>query len=169
MSIKLSNNEHMIKNWEYAKGKGSKGKYEASLMVTSKRVISLVATKRAVDYTEIPLEYVKSIDCTQYHKSNVLPILGIIIGIPLSIVIVGIFLIVHCAKLLNQGDFSLTINTRGEEGTSLSVGAYKDKGKGFFGRWVAWLKGKNKIKIDFNTANDICETIGAIILDNKAA
>ncbi len=168
MSIKLSNNERLIKNWDYAQGKDAKGKYEARLTVTSKRIISLVATKRSTEYSEIPLDYVKSVECTNGHKSNILPVLGIIVGVLLAVVIVGIFLIVHCVKLLNQGDFSLVINTKEEEGTALVLGAHKDKGKGFFARFKR-NKNKNKIKIDFNTVNDICETIGAIILDNKAA
>ncbi len=170
MSIKLSNNEHLIKSWDYAKGKDSKGKYEANLTVTSKRIVSLISTKRSTEYCEIPLDHVKSIECKQFQRSNILPVLGIIVGIPLSIVIVGIFLIVHCVKLLNQGDFSVCINTHGIEGSPLEIGAIKDKGKGFFGRLLSrFKKNKNKVKIDFNTANDICETIGAIILDNKAA
>ncbi len=172
MNIKLSNNEHLVKSWDYAKGKDNKVKYEANLTVTSKRIVSLISTKRSTEYSEIPLDNVKSIECEQFRKSNFLPILGIIIGIPLLIVIVGIFLIVHCVKLLNQGDFLVCINTHGAEGTSLVIGAIKNKGQGFF----SWLlskfkknKNKSKIKIDFNTANEICETIGAIILDHKQA
>lgn len=170
MNFKLSDNEQLVKSWDYAKGKDSRGKYEANLTVTSKRIVSLISTKRSTEYCEIPLDYVKSIECEQSQKSNILPILGIIIGVPLSIVIVGIFLIIHCAKLLNQGDFSVCINTHGVEGTSLEIGAIKNKGKGFFSKLFSkFKKNKNKIKIDFNTANEICETIGAIILNNKVA
>ena len=74
MNFKLSDNEQLVKSWDYAKGKDGRGKYEANLTVTSKRIVSLISTKRSTEYCEIPLDYVKSIECEQFRKSNFLPI-----------------------------------------------------------------------------------------------
>ena len=170
MNILLANNERLIKDWDYAYGKGGNGKFHAYLTVTSKRIVSMITAKRFSSYQEVPLRAVKSIECSQNKKSNILPILGIIIGIPLIPVIVGILLIISCVKKLNQGEFSLSITTDGLEYPSLEIGALKNKGKGFFGRLLSVFKrNKYKVNINFATASEICETIGAVILEHKQA
>lgn len=171
MSILLSDGESLIKDWDYASGKGNDGKYHANLIVTSKRIISKISSKHYTSYEDVPLNTVKSVTCSQGKKSNFWPICGIILGVLFMIAVVGIILIVFCVKKLNQGEFSLCITTDGFENKSIVIGAVKDKGKGgFFSRLFSKFKrNKFKVRIDFNTANEICETIGAIILNNKAA
>jgi hypothetical protein len=63
---------------------------------------------------------------------------------------------------LNQGSFQLEITTYGVEGSSLDISASK----------VLFRKkncGRLSVSINREAAQEIVDTIGAIIIDNKAA
>ena len=197
MNIKLSKDENLIRTWDYASYKKGgkffkKEHHDVSLTLTSKRIITLDTSERSSEYEEIPLDSVISVNCKQYRKNIFGLVLGIIFsvvalitGIVLSIMFpsvgIGLLVIAVCLLIffiirLGQGSFILTLKTNTIDGLEITLGenSYIKKGESgifkriihfFFGKKV----GKRKMKINFADVNDMCETIGAIILDHKQA
>jgi hypothetical protein len=158
----LAKDEVVIKNWDYAHAKQKRIKTTASLTVTNKRIVYTLENQERIDRQEVPLQDVKTIACEKRTASNFWPIVMIVFGALLSIVIVGIPLLIKGIRSLNQGSFQLEITTYGVEGSSLDISASK----------VLFRKknrGRLSVSINREAAQEIVDTIGAIIIDNKAA
>ena len=158
----LAKDEVVIKNWDYAHAKQKRIKTTASLTVTNKRIVYTLENQERIDRQEVPLCDVKTIACEKRTASNFWPIVMIIFGALLSIVIVGIPLLINGIRSLNQGSFQLEITTYGLEGSSLDISASKVL-------FRTKNRGRLSVSIDRNAAQEIVDTIGAIIIDNKAA
>jgi hypothetical protein len=158
----LAKDEVIIKNWDYAHAKQKRIKTTASLTVTNKRIVYTCENQQRIDRQEIPLQEVKTIACEKRIAPNFWPIVKIIFGGLLSIVLIGIPLLLSGIRSLNQGSFTLEITTYGQEGSSMDLRAskmlFRKKNRGTL-----------KVSIDRTIVQEIVDSIGAIIIDNKAA
>lgn len=158
----LAKDEVIIKNWDYAHAKQKRIKTTASLTVTNKRIVYTCENQQRIDRQEIPLQEVKTIACEKRIAPNFWPIVKIIFGGLLSIVLIGIPLLLSGIRSLNQGSFTLEITTYGQEGSSMDLRAskmlFRKKNRGTL-----------KVSIDRAIVQEIVDSIGAIIIDNKAA
>ena len=158
----LAKDEVVIKNWDYAHAKQKRIKTTASLTVTNKRIVYTCENQQRIDRQEIPLEAVKTIACEKRIAPNFWPIVMIIFGGILSLVLIGIPLLLAGIRSLNQGSFTIEITTYGEEGSSMDLRASKMLMR-------RKNKGTLKVSIDRDAVQEIVDTIGAIVIDNKAA
>ena len=168
-----------------------------TLTVTNKRIVAGSKNPMRTDYEEVPLSAVKNVSVSHYQPSKLSAILMIVFGalamilgvvlgvvIPnntgtdsttgvytsdstnivymLVLVVVGIILLVKGIKNLNQGICTLVLTTAGVQSELMSLGFFKvfRNGKRVKSETV-------KVKIDNTVAQEIVETIGAIILENK--
>lgn len=198
MKIQLSKDESIIRTWDYATYKTG-GKlfkqehHDVSLTVTSKRIITHDTSEHSSIYEEIPLDSVISVWCEQNKKNIFWLIMGIILSVaclivgivcsitkpsPLGIIVIvaAVCLLILYIHKLGQGNFRLALKTNTIDGLEIVIGAkrYLEKGEGgLFRRLKNLIFGKKtgirNMKINFAEVNDMCETIGAIILNNKAA
>ncbi len=156
----LAKNEVLVKNWNYACSKQGMTKTSTELTVTNKRIIYTRESNIETTRNEILVDNVKGINFYKNFSNKLTAILYTIFGAFLSIIIVGIPLLVKGLRLLSQGGFVLEITTKGQEGSTMLIGA---------SNIVKPIKrkGKLKVKIDKNEINDIIETLGAIIIENQ--
>lgn len=158
----LAKDEVIIKNWDYAHAKQKRIKTTASLTVTNKRIVYTCENQQRIDRQEIPLQEVKTIACEKRIAPNFWPIVKIIFGGLLSLVLIGIPLLLSGIRSLNQGSFTLEITTYGQEGSSMDLSAskmlFRKKNRGTL-----------KVSIDRAIVQEIVDSIGAIIIDNKVA
>lgn len=181
--MQLANNEHIIREWEYATSKtgvADLNKTKATLTVTNKRIVHDMRNKLEISRDEIQLQDVKTLHMSHATKSKVGPVMTIILGIiimivgivlsakagvaallPVFLVLGGIIVVVGILKL-QGGALTLTITTRLQEGSSLGIGAFGGKGLG--------KKNKGTLKVVVNNAiaSEIVDMIGAIIIDSQA-
>lgn len=184
----LAKDETIVKEWEYAKSRTAMGfldkvETKSTLTVTNKRLISTAKSERKVEKKEIPLESIKSVSYSHEVPSKLSAIISIALGIitiilgillmnsdemedallgmvGLAIIVIGVVLIIRGIKRLNQGIFTMVITTFGREGEALEIGAarlFKKLAKG----------GKLKVQINNDIIDEIVDTLGAIIIDNK--
>ncbi|MBQ7369877.1 MAG: hypothetical protein IJW58_02760 [Clostridia bacterium] len=168
-----------------------------TLTVTNKRIVAGSKNPTRTDYEEVPLSAVKNVSVSHYQPSKLSAILMIVFGVlamilgvvlgvvipnntgtdsttgvytsdstnivyMLVLVVVGIILLVKGIKNLNQGIFTLVLTTAGVQSELMSLGFFKvfRNGKKVKSETV-------KVKIDNTVAQEIVETIGAVILENK--
>lgn len=168
-----------------------------TLTVTNKRIVAGSKNPMRTDYEEVPLSAVKNVSVSHYQPSKLSAILmivfgalamilGVVLGVVIPnntgmdsttgvytsdstnivymfvLVVVGIILLVKGIKNLNQGIFTLVLTTAGVQSELMSLGFFKvfRNGKRVKSETV-------KVKIDNTVAQEIVETIGAIILENK--
>lgn len=163
--MKLASNEKLLKQWTYAKTKSGKKRTESTLTVTDKRIICDETGKRTITRDEIPISHVK---CLAFQKETGSGWLLIILGLLTLITVVGIFILIAGIRKLLSGTFSFVISTYGEEGTPVEMGVTSLKKGGFFKKLFGG-RNKLKVKIDKNAADDIIDTLGAIIVEYRAA
>ena len=162
MSMFLAKDEVVIKNWDYAHAKQKRISTTASLTVTNKRIVYTCENQERIDRQEIPLSEVKTIACQKRTAPNFWPIVMIVFGAIFSLVLIGIPLLLKGIRSLNQGSFMIEITTYGAEGSSMDLSASKTVMK-------RKNRGRLKVSIDRNAVQEIVDTIGALIIDNKAA
>ncbi|MBQ9802097.1 MAG: hypothetical protein IJW51_03405 [Clostridia bacterium] len=195
--MRLAQNEHVIGEWEYAEAKAKKGfksnKTTGSLVLTNKRIVHDLVDKRSITRKEVHLNQVVSIDYYHSKLPNFWAIVQIILGIPLCLVIVGIFMIKSAVAKLNAGDFIMEITTEGVKDTAMSIGSSKDNAVGaeagahllssllgaVFGLVLLPFKlilgifgihfGRTTVKMHINheVINEIIDSLGAAVLDSK--
>ena len=158
----LAKNETLIKEWKYGSKKQKRVVTESTLTITDKRIITETANKNYIARTEIPVNCVKSVSASHKTASKLPAYLLIGFGIPLCLVIVGIFMIVAGVKRLKAGEFELCLTTEGLEGEPLEIGF-----KNLFASKKKRKAPKVKVSIDNAICHEIVETIGSIIIENK--
>ena len=158
----LAKDEVVIKNWDYAHSKQKRIQTTASLTVTNKRIVYTCENQQRIDRQEIPLKEVKTIASEKRIAPNFWPIVKIIFGGLLSLVLIGIPLLLSGIRSLNQGSFTIEITTYGQEGSSMDLSASK---------MLSNKKNRGRLKVSINreVVQEIVDTIGAIVLDNKEA
>lgn len=172
MELKLGKDEKIIKSWDYAiAGKmfqGKERKIQSNLTITNKRLVATQSNDIYLKRDEIPVAAIKNISGECRRARKFWPMLKLIVGIPLCIVIVGIGMVKDALAALRSADFDLLITTRGEEGSSLGVGAFSHapeaKSRGIFAFFKA-LKPKTKVRVNREVSKEILDEIGAIVVD----
>ena len=108
------------------------------------------------------MKEVKTIASEKRIAPNFWPIVKIIFGGLLSLVLIGIPLLLSGIRSLNQGSFTIEITTYGQEGSSMDLSASK---------MLSNKKNRGRLKVSINreVVQEIVDTIGAIVLDNKEA
>ncbi|MBO5851859.1 MAG: hypothetical protein J6R29_05965 [Clostridia bacterium] len=162
----LAKNETLIKEWKYGTKTQKKLVTDSTLIITDKRIISETSNKNYISRSEIPVNCVKSVSGSHKTPSKLPAYLLIGFGIPLCLVIVGIFMIMAGLERLKAGEFELCIATEGLEGEPLEVG-YTSGLKSLFNRRKARKAPKVKVRINNAICHEIVETIGSIIIENK--
>ena len=162
----LAQGESLIKSWNYADSKTGgvfkKVKTHATIDVTNKRIIYTAESKNAMDRQEIFLNDVKTLSFSRFAKGNLWAIIKIVFFGLLSIVIVGIPGLIRSIKSLNQGSFEMDITLNGDQTDGISVKASKI---------ILPKKQKTtKVKVMINRAivNELVDTLGAVVVENKA-
>ena len=162
MAIVMANDEHVVKNWKYGKVKSGIQKTSAEIIFTNKRIISVSESKSQRDIDEVPLDTVNTIS---FHKSGCTPlakflsILEIIIGVPFSVIVVGVFMILDGVRRIKSGEFSLDITTRGMPDPAISIGLQRGKLQKKTDRIKVW--------IDKSVVDEIGNELGALYLNNR--
>lgn len=193
--MKLAKDEKVVKEWTYAKGGTKTKIADSVLTVTNKRIIHSIKNNSGLTVgetrNEIRVEDVKSVYCksSSYDKQEAIRkmLLGglyIVIGIVMAIImpkilkgaegsiwyslsefyyivslLVGVICIgIGVKRFFAPCDFKLIIMTSIKVGESLKFGEI-----GFRGA-PAFKKGFN-MSIDSMVAQDILDTLGAVILD----
>ena len=163
----LAQGENLIKSWNYADSKSgglfNKVKTHATIDITNKRIVYTAENANAVDRQEIFLNQVKTLSMSRSSKGNLWAIIKIVFFGILSIVLIGIPGLLRSIKELNQGSFEMSITVDGVMTEALAVTASKI---------VLPKKMKtSKVKVLINKAvvNEIVDTIGAVIVENKYA
>ncbi len=163
----LAQGENLIKSWNYADSKTgglfNKVKTHATIDVTNKRIVYTAENKNAMDRQEIFLNDVKSLSFSRFAKGNFWAIVKIVFFGILSLVLIGIPGLMRSIKELNQASFDMVIMLNGTETEGLAVRASKI---------VLPKKAKStKVKVKVNKAivNEVVDTLGAVIAENKAA
>ncbi len=162
----LAKNETLIKEWKYGSKKQKKVVTESTLVITNKRIVSETSNPNYISRNEIPVSCVKSVSGSHKTASKLPAYLLIGFGIPLCIVIIGIFMIIAGVRRLKAGEFELCLTTEGVEGEPLEVG-YANALSSIFKRKKAKKAPKIKVSIDNKICHEIVETIGTIIIENK--
>ncbi|MBQ8308456.1 MAG: hypothetical protein IJX96_01345 [Clostridia bacterium] len=173
----LAKDEQVLKEWEYASSKVKTVETIYSLTVTNKRIISQSKSNRKNTHEEIPVSEVKGISSSHETASKFWAIVLMVLGglcvlVPLIVLLVqedadfnasiilswlvGAYLIYLGYVRWDQGVFVLTITTKGKEGSPMVMGAMKI--------FKSFFKGKVKIKVNNAEAEDIVETLGALIV-----
>ena len=162
----LAQGENLIKSWNYADSKAGglfkKVKTHATIDVTNKRIVYTAESANAMDRQEIFLNDVKTMSFSRFAKGNLWTIIKIVFFAILSIVIIGIPGLVRSIKALNQGSFEMAITLNGAQTEGIAVHASKI---------VLPKKAKTtKVKVLINKAvvNELVDTLGAVVVENKA-
>ena len=174
----LAKNEKIIKEWEYASVKAGGHTTKKTLTATNKRIIHEVRSSRDITRDEVTLDNVKSLSMSSAKRISVGAVIAIIFGaflllaglvlnftadmesaLTVAMMVIGVIVIVIAIFFLKRAAFTLEILTSGcssiYAGSSNIVSSKKNT--------------TVEIKINLGVANDIIETLGAIILDKDVA
>lgn len=174
----LAKDEVLIKEWCYANRKSLFDNVQSTLTLTNKRIISSERGNLAVEQHEVPLDYVKGISTMRAKNSLfgaivcfVFAFIFLLMGAAMMAgeVFVGgaifIFLMMMCLALgvvqilFRKGVFALVLTTEGKEGTPIIAGAASR-------RFVKKVANFFIVQVDLAVADDIIETIGALVIEN---
>lgn len=176
----LAEGEYIVKRWNYAKAKEKKmiegRKFELSLTVTNKRIISTVNSNRGLSQDEVYVEDVASISTRTGLPAILVPALLLILGVALMVcgyiftahnnftvaipmLLVGAIFIVISALLFSRTGFELTIVSKGSITPSILTGASNLRKS---------RKSKAiRVRVDRDVAFQIQDELGAVILNVK--
>lgn len=187
----LSRDEVIVNEWEYAIAKRKKVETKHTLVVTNKRIVSTVESKRKITQREIPVNSVQNISVVHETPSLCGPILAIVLGILFMIIgavalflglttfkdplfmmiiflaggalvlIVGLIMMIIGVKHLNQGAFMLELSSNMLQEHELMSLGFD---KMFGSRRV---DSGMRLYINNAVARDIIDKLGAIIIDNR--
>ena len=170
----LAKNEKIIKEWEYASVKAGGHTTKKTLTATNKRIIHEVRSSRDITRDEVNLENVKALSMSSAKRISIGAVIAIIFGaflllaglvlnfaadmeatLTVAMMVIGVIVIIIAIFFLKKAAFTLEIKTDGS--SSIYAGS---------SNIVASNKNTTvEIKINLTVANDIIETLGAIILD----
>lgn len=170
----LAKNEKLIKDWNYATQSGRGVSVKQSLIVTNKRLVHELRSSTDITRQEVPLSNVKALNMSSAKRISIPAIIAIVFGVLLAIagvalkfvleadmvvmvpfLAIGVILVVVGILCLKRASFTLEIITNGCAsiyGGSSNIVSKKDA--------------KVTVKINISIANEIIETLGAILLDN---
>lgn len=154
MDIRLSTGEEIVKQWDYAKTKQRAGRTKFSLILTNKRLVSLAESRKQISRDDFLLKNVCGVSAT-CGQNKTLFVLGVILCLTIIGMIIGIPLVI----LGSRKKLSLSIYGEFMDTSVIDTGTVSSGLFGIFKR-----KKKTKIKIDGKQAEDIVESIGAMIL-----
>lgn len=154
MDIRLSTGEEIVKQWDYAKTKQRAGRTKFSLILTNKRLVSLSESRKQISRDDFLLKNINGVSAT-CGQNKTLFVLGVILCLTIIGMIIGIPLVI----LGSRKKLSLSIYGEFMDTSVIDTGTVSSGLFGIFKR-----KKKTKIKIDGKQAEDIVESIGALIL-----
>lgn len=155
MDIRLSTGEEILKQWDYAKTKQRAGRIKFSLILTNKRLVSLSESRKQISRDDFLLKNINGVSAT-CGQNKTLFVLGVVLCITIIGMIIGIpMVILGGRKKLSLSIYGEFMDTSVIDTGTVSAG-------GLFG--IFKRKKKTKIKIDGKQAEDIVESIGALIL-----
>ncbi len=173
MELKLAKDEKIVKSWDYAisgSGFSARKKIKSNLTLTNMRIIATQYNDVSLDRKEIPIKAVKNVQGSFQKNRSFWAYVKLILGIPLCIAIIGIFMIISAVKTLKGASLDLSLTTEGFEGSSLYLGAAGAmENKGFFGRLFSAFKPTVRVNVDKTIAKEILDEIGATIISVKNA
>lgn len=92
MNIELSNDEKLIKSWDYATVKGTQGgKSTCNLTVTDKRIINVISNGNFINIDEVKNDSIVGYDANYARKSALTSILWMVVGV--LVALLNIFVI----------------------------------------------------------------------------
>lgn len=154
MDIRLSTGEEIVKQWDYAKTKQRAGRTKFSLILTNKRLVSLSESRKQISRDDFLLKNINGVSAT-CGQNKTLFVLGVILCLTIIGMIIGIPMVIFGSrKKLSLSIYGEFMDTSVIDTGTVSSGLF-----GIFKR-----KKKTKIKIDGKQAEDIVESIGALIL-----
>lgn len=154
MDIRLSTGEEILKQWDYAKTKQRAGRTKFSLILTNKRLVSLAESRKQISRDDFLLKNINGVSAT-CGQNKTLFVLGVI----LCLTIIGMIIGIPLVRLGSRKKLSLSIYGEFMDTSVIDTGTVSSGLFGIFKR-----KKKTKIKIDGKQAEDIVESIGALIL-----
>lgn len=154
MDIRLSTGEEIVKQWDYAKTKQRAGRTKFSLILTNKRLVSLSESRKQISRDDFLLKNICGVSAT-CGQNKTLFVLGVI----LCLTIIGMIIGIPLVRLGSRKKLSLSIYGEFMDTSVIDTGTVSSGLFGIFKR-----KKKTKIKIDGKQAEDIVESIGALIL-----
>ena len=154
MDIRLSTGEEIVKQWDYAKTKQRAGRTKFSLILTNKRLVSLSESRKQVSRDDFLLKNINGVSAT-CGQNKTLFVLGVI----LCLTIIGMIIGIPLVRLGSRKKLSLSVYGEFMDTSVIDTGTVSSGLFGIFKR-----KKKTKIKIDGKQAEDIVESIGALIL-----
>lgn len=154
MDIRLSTGEEIVKQWDYAKTKQRAGRTKFSLILTNKRLVSLSESRKQISRDDFLLKNINGVSAT-CGQNKTLFVLGVILCLTIIGMIIGIPLVI----LGSRKKLSLSVYGEFMDTSVIDTGTVSSGLFGIFKR-----KKKTKIKIDGKQAEDIVESIGALIL-----
>lgn len=160
MDIKYAEGETLIKSWDYALSKDGNENKKYNFSVTNKRVIYSAEGKKSLDRREIYVDDVKTLDFSFEKTSGFGTILLLFLGILLSVVIIGIFMIVKAVRRLKEKSFTLEITENGSTSKGILAGASTI--------FSIKRQRKMKLKVYNDVAIEIINELGATILNAKS-
>lgn len=154
MDIRLSTGEEIVKQWDYAKTKQRAGRTKFSLILTNKRLVSLSESRKQISRDDFLLKNINGVSAT-CGQNKTLFVLGVI----LCLTIIGMIIGIPLVRLGSRKKLSLSVYGEFMDTSVIDTGTASSGLFGIFKR-----KKKTKIKIDGKQAEDIVESIGAMIL-----
>lgn len=154
MDIRLSTGEEIVKQWDYAKTKQRAGRTKFSLILTNKRLVSLSESRKQISRDDFLLKNICGVSAT-CGQNKTLFVLGVI----LCLTIIGMIIGIPLVRLGSRKKLSLSVYGEFMDTSVIDTGTVSSGLFGIFKR-----KKKTKIKIDGKQAEDIVESIGAMIL-----
>lgn len=154
MDIRLSTGEEIVKQWDYAKTKQRAGRTKFSLILTNKRLVSLSESRKQISRDDFLLKNINGVSAT-CGQNKTLFVLGVI----LCLTIIGMIIGIPLVRLGSRKKLSLSVYGEFMDTSVIDTGTVSSGLFGIFKR-----KKKTKIKIDGKQAEDIVESIGAMIL-----
>lgn len=149
MNATLTNDERIVKSWEYAKVKGlilTKG--TSNLTVTNKRLIVTTQTKRSLSRDDMPIENITSISANYYSNFSLpLVLLGVLLCITIVLLPIGVNLI----RLGTGTSLIVVVGNMPSEPVITTTSIRRLKRRRF------------KAKVNRALAQEICEQLSTII------
>lgn len=174
----LAQDEKVINEWEYAVSKNKKDVTVHTLTVTNKRIVATDQSPSEVMQREIPISSVQNVAFMHYKPSILGAVLLVIFGILIMVaglflpklapvepyflaipVVLGLIVLIVGISKFKKSSFvvSLTAHVL-EERSLLSLGVENRKALK-----VSSKNNKFEVKVNNDAANEIMDTLGAII------
>ena len=174
----LAKDEVVVKEWQYAAAKQGMVETKETLVVTNKRIVSTKRSSLKVEQQEIFVKDIKKISASHETPSKIPAFLMIGLGVLLAIITIvlmgragdaagvaaimfipAIVLVIVGILMLNKGAFTLVFTLQGMESSGITLGVINFLKK--------YSSAKVKVSVNNVVAEEIIDTIGAIVAENK--